>query len=217
MATLPPWNTSDDDSSRFLTTSMLTGAYTPNKRRGRRRRQSHLGDVDEMRPSSSPSKTKGHNSTQRANSVVLAKSVKKSVSKQGSSAESVARPYTANSIHASTAPEGKQRPKRYFSNYLDAASGHTYKVSEVDHHVLTNRNLESSPSAPAPAAVRRFVRDPSRRLVNAPHRMRLRLELIAACIVFQNNIFSGIARTQASSRIWCAVKCMPRQPRRSSR
>jgi hypothetical protein len=69
----------------------------------------------------------------------------------------------AYSIHASTAGDGggpPQRPKRYFSNYVDAAKGHTYKVSEVDRHVLTNRNLEGSPTAPAPPAFRQFLRDP---------------------------------------------------------
>jgi hypothetical protein len=68
--------------------------------------------------------------------------------------------HDAHSIHVSTAGDGPlQRPKRYFSNYVDAAKGHTYKVSEVDRHVLTNRNLEGSPTAPAPLVFRQFARD----------------------------------------------------------
>lgn len=70
---------------------------------------------------------------------------------------------SAHSIHASTVPEGQARPRRYFSNYLDAAQGHTYKVSEVDHHVLTNRNLEASPPAPVPLVFRQFQQDPSQK------------------------------------------------------
>ena len=78
------------------------------------------------------------------------------------------------SFHATTAASpsaGAGRPRRFFSNYVDAAGGHTYKVSEVDHRVITNRNLEARNTAPAPPEFKVVPRpDPNRRSVNSEHR-----------------------------------------------